>query len=290
MNRPYSEAWRRSVVTSYDSGPPSYSAHRRMQDANYVRLMAHLTESAGASLRPAKVLDVGCGDGQLASLIIRDIKLSDTKLFGVDPAVELLRHGRQIGSQLTLAAGDARALPYRASSFELVVSNSVLHWLNVPEHGLTPFDGIQEVARVLSPHGIFGASIAAVETAVEFGRAYHHVAAAYRGQGVTLTDGYREDPVGGMTLPTVVEDLRRAGLVVLRAVMEYEPVVYPSAAAYVDDVRSYGLGAFTAAFPEPVRLQAFTDIERQFLDRSGVGEYLHQQYMLYVVAKRCAIE
>lgn len=256
-----------------------------MQDSNYLRLMTHVAEAVGRGFAPSRVLDVGCGDGQAASAAFGESGLPPKGLFGVDPALRLLRYGRELGTDLISTAGDARRLPYRDGSFGCVLSNSVLHWLNFPERGLSPLPAVREVRRVLWDGGVFGASIAADETAVDIGRSYHRVATSYRDRGYALTANYRHDPVGGMSLPAVVDHFITAGLTVSRAAVEYEPVWYPSAEEYVSDVRSYGFGAFSAAFPEAVREAAFTAIEQDFLKHHGRGEYTHRQYMLYIVAK-----
>jgi SAM-dependent methyltransferase len=70
----------------------------------------------------AKVLDVGCGSGQLALMASRDG--FDTT--GVDIAENLIERARERATAEGLSArfevGDAESLPYRGASFDVVVS------------------------------------------------------------------------------------------------------------------------------------------------------------------------
>jgi ubiquinone/menaquinone biosynthesis C-methylase UbiE len=277
-------SWRRAVVASYDQQASRYSSHRRMQDANYRHLVDKVIQAAGEGFRPHRVLDIGCGDGQMSSLLLRDIHGAEVDLFGMDPAVELLCHGRSLGSTLKMTAADARLMPYKSRVFDLVVANSVLHWLNAPDLGLTPLDAIREAARVLRPGGVFGASIAASETSAAFGRAFDAVVTDYLSAGNQLTDHYRRDPVGGMDLATVVNDLLEADLEVLQATLEWEPVLYSSPEDYLADVRGYGFSAYSAGFQPGDADARYDAIERTFLNECPAGPYRHDQYMVYVVA------
>jgi SAM-dependent methyltransferase len=280
------DSWRTAVVGTYDDAPDEYSSHRRMQDTNYLHLSERIRDACGGSRLPTSILDLGCGDGLVSPVLFRDWDGPSTKFFGVDAAAQLLRHGQLLGSELHVACGDLRALPFPDQAFDLIVSNSVLHWLNAPEQGLSPLEAIQEAARVLSIDGIFGASVAAAETAASFGAAYRQIIERYSADRVLNNQAIRADPVGGMTLPSVVRMFQDSGLTVLSASMQYEPTIYASAEDYVRDVRSYGFGAYTAPFRPNQREEGFIEIERAFLASCKPGPYLHRQYMLYVVAAR----
>jgi ubiquinone/menaquinone biosynthesis C-methylase UbiE len=89
-----------------------------------------------------RVLDVGCGTG-------RNLPLFDDSLevVGVDVRVELLVAARTRAPNRLLVLASAEALPFRASSFDMVVSGLV--FCSVPD----PAAGLKEIKRVLVPTG-----------------------------------------------------------------------------------------------------------------------------------------
>ncbi len=91
------------------------------------------------------VLDVGCGEGQVAR---RAAALGAT-VVGVDPTAGQLVTAVERGGGVAYARAGAAALPFAAGSFDGVVVCLTL------EH-LEPFEpAVHEVARVLAPGGVF---------------------------------------------------------------------------------------------------------------------------------------
>jgi ubiquinone/menaquinone biosynthesis C-methylase UbiE len=85
----------------------------------------------------ARVLEIGCGTGvltrQLAAL--RDVR----EVVGIDSAPSLLARARELSSNLPAISyqqADARALPFEAASFDVVVFDSVLCHIPCPERAL----------------------------------------------------------------------------------------------------------------------------------------------------------
>jgi SAM-dependent methyltransferase len=98
-------------------------------------------------VRGRRVLDVGCGDGELA---VRLAALG-AQVTGVDasPAMIAAARARAVGSGVTARFCEARAeaLPFAADSFDLVVAVTVLCFV---ADALPTF---REVSRVLAPGG-----------------------------------------------------------------------------------------------------------------------------------------
>ena len=93
-----------------------------------------------------RVLDLGCGTGELLSRIATEHP--DAILAGVDPVAEMLEiAGRKLGDRARLRVGYANALPWPDESFDTVVSCNMFHYVTHPAPSLL------EIKRVLHPGG-----------------------------------------------------------------------------------------------------------------------------------------
>jgi SAM-dependent methyltransferase len=92
-----------------------------------------------------RVLDIGCGEGQVA----RRVAALGAEVVGVDPTASQVREARVRGRGPTYARGRAEALPCRSGAFDAVVLCLALEHVDAFE---VAFD---EVARVLEPGGRF---------------------------------------------------------------------------------------------------------------------------------------
>lgn len=88
------------------------------------------------------VLDVGCGTGRNLPLYARG-----TRVIGVDVSADALARARRRRPDVPLVQADAEALPFRAASFDTVVS--ALVFCSVPDAGR----GLLETRRVLRSEG-----------------------------------------------------------------------------------------------------------------------------------------
>jgi SAM-dependent methyltransferase len=97
-------------------------------------------------LRKARrVLDVGCGEGQVARCIAR----GGADVVGLDPTPSQIREAHIRGGPPRFVQAAAEQLPFRSFTFEAVVLCLAL------EH-IEPFEpAIHEIARVLAPGGQF---------------------------------------------------------------------------------------------------------------------------------------
>ncbi|MEP6893696.1 MAG: class I SAM-dependent methyltransferase [Gaiellaceae bacterium] len=93
---------------------------------------------AVAGVAPRDVLEVGCGPGEFASRIQRDI---DCTVVALDTSERMVELARNLGVEAHV--GDVQRLPYEAEAFDCVVAAWMLY--HVPDLDL----GIAELARVL---------------------------------------------------------------------------------------------------------------------------------------------
>jgi len=114
-------------------------------DPEYVEQILPLTaeELAGAT----RVLDVGCGDGQITRLAARLDGVS--RAVGIDPTWNQIRVAASRGGGSGFVRAGADRLPFRAASFDAVVACLVF------EHVDAVDEAIAELARVLEPGGRF---------------------------------------------------------------------------------------------------------------------------------------
>lgn len=106
---------------------------------------AILQARVASGLRPAKVLDFGCGDGRSIDLFRR--LLPETTWTGVDieASPEVASRRRSDGHFVTY---DGYELPFPDRHFDLIYTKQVLEHVRKPELAL------REIARVLTPSGL----------------------------------------------------------------------------------------------------------------------------------------
>jgi 2-polyprenyl-3-methyl-5-hydroxy-6-metoxy-1,4-benzoquinol methylase len=102
--------------------------------------------------QPHRVLEIGCGWGELAERIAE----TGAEVSAIDLSFRMVQLARERGVRALVA--DGQALPFDADRFDLVIANAVMY--HIPNIDLA----LSEVGRVLSPGGAF------VATTFELGR------------------------------------------------------------------------------------------------------------------------
>ncbi len=105
------------------------------------------------SLKPNYVLDVATGTADVAINTIKQLKIKDLTIKGVDISAEMLNIGRQkiskegLTERIELTLGDSEQLPYEGNKFDAVtVAFGVRNFENLER-------GLQEMHRVLRGGG-----------------------------------------------------------------------------------------------------------------------------------------
>lgn len=98
-------------------------------------------------------LDVGCGTGALAEVILHAAAPRSVK--GVDPSPGFIEYARAhvADPKATFDVADAQSLPMDSASFDVAVSGLVLNFVPQPAHALG------EMARAVRPGGIVAAYV-----------------------------------------------------------------------------------------------------------------------------------
>jgi len=97
------------------------------------------------------VLDLGCGDGHLLSLL--ETRPLSSRPIGVDFSPNELAAARREHPNMLLAQGRAQNLPFATGSFSLALSHFAFHLMSDLDVV------VDELARVLTPSGRFAAVI-----------------------------------------------------------------------------------------------------------------------------------
>jgi SAM-dependent methyltransferase len=116
------------VGNVYDKYATSNPIARRLMQG-FLRAVSELY----LSVRPRRVLEVGCGEGHLAQHLIGLPHCPET-FHACDVSLQALAPG--LDARLTFSTADVYQLPFSDSSFDLIVCCEVLEHLMFPERAL----------------------------------------------------------------------------------------------------------------------------------------------------------
>ena len=168
-------------------------------------------------------LDLGCHSGQIARTLAGRGGIKT--LVQCDLALEMAALAAQTGGPVL--AADEEALPFGGGSFDLILSNLSLHWVNDLPGALV------QTRRALKPDGLFLASALGADTLKELR------------QSLAEAEIAEEDGLSPRVSPMAdVKDLgglmQRAGFALPVVDTETVTVMYPDAMALMADLRGMG--------------------------------------------------
>ena len=155
---------RGEVRRAFGRAASSYDAAAELQRRVRDELLSRLDY---VKLEPAAVLDLGAGTGHATLALKRRYPAST--VVALDLAESMLREARRrqpLFRRFQRVCADAAALPLRSATVDLVYSNLMLQWCDVP-------DGVfAECRRVLRPGGLLSFTTFGPDTLVELRRAW----------------------------------------------------------------------------------------------------------------------
>jgi SAM-dependent methyltransferase len=165
----------------------------------------------------ARWLDVGCGTGALSRTILESVSPSTVQ--GIDLSHDYVGHAREhtADERARFEVGDAQALPYPDSSFDVAVSGLALNF--VP----SPAAAVSEMARVVREGGAVAVYVWDYEVEMQLMRHFWDAAAALDPAARELDEG-RRFPV--CRVEPLIRLFQNSGLKGVEARAIYVPTVF----------------------------------------------------------------
>ena len=275
------------IRQSYDREALNYVNRTELQKGNLAKLRSLLHSLAGNP--KGKWLDIGCGGGGLPDSLHSSGMLNGVEYAGIDASLGMIDVCRSRSQAWNVDPNQfqvckAEQLSFGDDQFDVLFSNSVLHWLTLSQHGDALSKAFREAYRVARPRAWLAVSVAAEGTARRFQTVYRRLSESWRTRDEYNALLYHHDPIGCMKLHSLVDEVRQAGFIVQIAQMMYEPVLYKQTEDYALAVKAYGIGAYLAPWPAVSWDQLWNELTDAFVREVGETDYLHDQYMLYVIA------
>jgi SAM-dependent methyltransferase len=208
---------RRSVRAHRDRAAPRLADHDFLFREAADRLADRLLDFKRIFPR---ALDLGCHDGTLARLLRDRGGVKTLVQADISPAMVSRAAGIRV-------AADEEALPFAASSFDLIMSALSLHWVNDLPGALI------QIRRCLRPDGLFLACMLGGGTLAELRDALLHAEAEVEGGASPRVSPFADVRDAGMLL-------QRAGFALPVVDTERIVVAYPDAIAVMRDLRGMG--------------------------------------------------
>lgn len=118
--------------------------YNRSSDGRFVEPMYNIILKEIQKLQTGKILDVGCGNGNLFTLLPR----GKYELFGIDFSENMIIEAKKnCGEKASFSIADAENLPFKSNTFDIVVCNASFH------HYVHPNTVLKEMYRVLRYDG-----------------------------------------------------------------------------------------------------------------------------------------
>jgi len=235
------------------------------QNGAFVHQLAEGVVEWLAARAGERILDLGCGDGQLTLRIAA----SGAEVTGVDASAQMVAAAR--GRGVDVIEGNAERLPFSDRSFDAVFSNAALHWVRDQDAMMA------EVHRVLKPGGRFVAemgghgNVAAIRVAL--------MAVLERHGFAGREDGVNYYP----TAEAYTQRLERHGFAVVRMALIPRPTQLAESgmAGWLRTFRNGVLDALPEAMQETVVEETTALLATALRDEAGnwIADYVRLRFI-----------
>jgi ubiquinone/menaquinone biosynthesis C-methylase UbiE len=236
-----------------------------LQMGRHSRLLAPLFIAFAAARADGKVLDVGCGTGNLAVELARNSALTSIEAFDFSPAYIDYAKARGADPRINFQTADACAIPFPDRSFDLTLSMLVLAFIPEPQRA------VREMVRVTKPGGTVAACMWDSRGGLVFGRMFWDTAAMLDPKAVDVRGKTLSRPItrqGG-----IAGELKTAGL---QDVQETALTIAMNFTSFADfwapfDGRESGFGAYVSGLDIAQKDKFKSALRLAYLDGSPDG-------------------
>lgn len=121
--------------------------YNESNDGKFVKSMYNDILNRISSINPNKILDLGCGNGNVLKMLEGK---TNADLYGLDLSENMINEAKKrLDSKVNLTIGDSENLPYENNQFDVIICNASFH--HYPKPNLV----LKEIKRVLKSDGIF---------------------------------------------------------------------------------------------------------------------------------------
>lgn len=125
---------------NYDKYMSKNPLKRMMVNRLNERVLCIIRQAAGNEKRTYKILDAGCGEGFITSLIFDNF--TNVEITGLEYTPEAVAQARKRNGHISFIQGDVCHMPFEDGAFDLVICMEVLEHLERPDAAL------KELSRV----------------------------------------------------------------------------------------------------------------------------------------------
>lgn len=178
----------------FESGGQQYAQYRPQYPESLGNLLASLTTSHH------KALDIGCGTGQLTTLLAHYFD----NVIGIDPSESQI-HNAESRSNIIYDVANAKKLPPYLTNINLITVAQAAHWLDLPKF-------YQEVEKISAPNALlalisYGVLQPDTQLKTRFDQFYHkEIGPFWPNERKMVEDGYQSIHFPFPEIP--VEDLQ----------------------------------------------------------------------------------
>jgi tRNA (cmo5U34)-methyltransferase len=122
---------RNSVHDFYNKINDQYTKSIMQCVPRYTEMQWAILRYIPDNLRPKKILDLGCGAGNLTDLLIDQYPDSEIHIVDIsDKMIDLCTRKYEANQNIVPHRCDFRDLPYATDTFDLIVSSIAIHHIN----------------------------------------------------------------------------------------------------------------------------------------------------------------
>jgi SAM-dependent methyltransferase len=254
-----------SLDANNSTFPTSSGDGYELQMGRHSRSLAPLFIEFAAPRAKGKVLDVGCGTGNLAVELSRNPDFIAIEAF--DFSQPYIAHAKARGAdpRINFQTADACAIPFGAGAFDVALSMLVLAFIPEPQRA------VREMVRVTRPGGIVAACMWDLRGGLVFGRMFWDTAAVLDPKAVELRGKTLSRPITGPG--GIAGEFKRAGL---RNVQETALTITMNFAGFEDfwapfDGHESAFAAYVASLETPQKDKFKSALRLAYLDGSPDG-------------------